>query len=321
MESRWVYTMIIAVLLVLPVIPAGASVTAVTSTHNTIVKGDRVLLNGTNAMNGTYGIWVVGRNYFDVKTVTPDKKGTFTYIIKGDETARYSSGQYAILIQDPGANQNLEIEPLYWSDGIKIANRGKIVDEIGLKENLRANVAPAVKTILDATGKSVTDDTFSVSWYYVEEPFIRFNILADREKEVRLPDQTTGEEIAISGTTNAGVENTLRVGIYDLASGSLVTAKAVPVMKGDSSNKWTYTLASPGLQPGEYYISVGWGKTNTTGIGTALLSIRESRIVPVEHTRPVPVPAEYNPDVFYPLIISGGALVLIGIIMVVSLKK
>ena len=119
-----------------------ADITLTTSSPQVLARGDTLTINGTNAINGTCAVWVIGRNYFDVTNVNPDKKGMLTLVIKPKETMTFSSGEYAVLLQDPGKNGALEIGPLYWSDGIKIANNGKIIDEIGLKENLKGNVEP-----------------------------------------------------------------------------------------------------------------------------------------------------------------------------------
>src|SRR5208337_5466728 len=113
-------------------LPASAALTAVTSSPQTIVKADTVTLSGTGAQNGSVTLWIVGRNYFATKTTTPDKKGNFTFIIKPEETTRFSSGDYAFLIQDPGADRTFEIGPLLWNDGsMRLTDRGKVIANIG----------------------------------------------------------------------------------------------------------------------------------------------------------------------------------------------
>jgi hypothetical protein len=302
------------------VLPAAAGeITLTASSPQVLVKGDTMTLSGTQATNGTCAVWVIGRQYFDVKTVNPDKKGMLTFVIKPEETRKFSTGQYAVLVQDPGKNGGLEIEPLYWSDGIKIANMGKIIDQIGLKENLRGDVHPAVDTILSAVNRSKTDDSFTSAYISVEDPEVNFNKILDAHADLHLPTQTTGEQITITGTTQVGPENTLRVAIIDRQSGAVIVSKPVPVVAGTNRNSWSFTLSSPGLSAGNYSVQVGWLKSDDDVLGTALLTIRESNVL-----SPTPLPESPGEvaglDVFFPLIISLAALVIIGIIIVVSLR-
>jgi hypothetical protein len=317
-SSRGTMAILLCVLLMaLFIPPAGADITLVTSSPQVLARGDTLTINGTNATNGTCAVWVIGRNYFDVTSVNPDKKGMLTLVIKPKETMTFSSGQYAVLLQDPGKNGGLEIAPLFWSDGIKIANNGKIIDEIGLKENFKGNIQPVVDTILEAAGHSKTDDVFTATYVTVEDPSVYLNKMTSSDS--RLPTQTTGEQIVITGITNAGSEDTLSVAIIDQHSGAVVLSKPVPVVSGTNQNSWSFNLDSPGLAAGNYTVRVGWMKSDTDVLGTAQLSIRDSSIVP-----PVQIPALPAGvtilDVFFPLVISLAALCIIGIIIVVSLK-
>ena len=75
-------------------------------------------------MNGSITLWILGQNYFATKTIAPDKKGNYTFIIKPEETTRFSAGEYAFLIQDPGSDRSFEIGPLLWNDGsMRITDR------------------------------------------------------------------------------------------------------------------------------------------------------------------------------------------------------
>ncbi len=316
---RGTTAILLCILLIAFCIPpvAAADITLITSSPQVLAKGDTLTINGTNATNGTCAVWVIGRNYFDVTNVNPDKKGMLTFVIKPKETMTFSSGQYAVLLQDPGKNGGLEIAPLYWSDGIKIANNGKIIDEIGLKENLKGNVQPEVDTILDVAGHSETDDVFTTSYVTVEDPSVHFNKIAS--SDAHLPTQTTGEQIVITGLTNTGSENTLRVAIIDQHSGAVVISKPVPVVSGTNQNSWSFSLDSPGLAPGNYTVRVGWMKSDTDVLGTAQLSIRDSSVVTPVQIPEIPTGVT-GLDVFFPLVISLAALCIIGIIIVVSLK-
>ena len=318
----WKYTAVIVIVLLqfMLILPASATITAKTSWHETITKGDTVTLFGTESTNGTVAIWVIGRNYFDIKTVNPDKKGNFSFVVKPDETRKYSSGQYAVLIVDPGQNGAIEIEPLVWEEGIKISDRGKIVTDIGTEEALRAVVTPEVNAILNATVRPGVDDIITPYYFYVEEPVVHFNAIAGTGAQSRLPNQTTGEKIVVTGTTNMGVENQLRVEIRDQTSNALITSGNVPVVDGTILNRWAYELAAPGLQKGDYFITAGSLKGSPTGTGTALLTIAGQNPPPIPETGAARG-LDSGFDIFIPLLISLGALAIIGVIIMVSIKK
>ena len=301
-------------------LPVSAGITVVTSGPQTIVKADTVNITGTGAGNGTMALWIVGRNYFNLLTTTPDKKGTFVFTVKPDETNRFSSGQYAFLIQDPGADTVLEITPLLWSDGIRVADQGKVLTNLGDKSSFKADIGPVAGQILNASSNADTDDIFTPYYFYVEEPYVRFNRAGDNTK---LPDQTTGEAILITGTTNMGTENDLTVEIRNATDRTLVTSRSIPVEKGSNMNQWTYSLDAPGLPSGGYVVTVGQQKYTTIGKSSALLTILQYRITGTP-TSPILPPVPTSED-FYslvlPLIISFAALIIIGIIMLVSLRK
>jgi len=304
-------------------LPAFAGVTAVTSGPQTIVKADTVNLTGTDATNGTMALWIVGRNYFNLLTTEPDKKGNFIFTIKPDETNRFSSGQYALIIQDPGADRTFEITPLLWSDGIRVADQGKVLTNLGDKSSFKADIGPVAGAILNASSVSGTDDIFTPYYFSVEEPSVRFN-RADPANGMKLPNQTTGESILITGTTNMGPENDLTVEIRNATDRTRVTSRSIPVEEGSNTNQWTYTLDAPGLAAGEYIVTVGQQKYTTIGESSARLTILEYRIAgspttPVLPELPVATGDFYS--LVLPLIISFAALIIIGIIMIVSLRK
>ena len=319
MNSR-VNTLLLLVLVVSFSLPASAALTVVTSGSQTIAKADTVTLTGTDAQNDSVTLWIVGRNYFDTKTTTPDKKGNFAFVIKPEESNKFSSGQYVFLIQDPGADKSFEIAPLIWSDGIRIADQGKVISNIGLKSSFRADIGPVAATILNVSKRPDVDDLFTPYYFYVEEPYMRFNRISGSG---RLPDQTTGEAILITGTTNVGAENLLQVEIRNATSNDRITSQTIPVESGTNTNQWTYVLDEPGLPSGSYIVTVGEQKYTTSGSASAQLTIFENRIAgtptsPLQQELPT---GETLYGVILPLIISFAALVIIGIIMLVSLRK
>lgn len=319
---RGLNTVILLLLMVFLSLPASAALTVVTSGSQTIAKADTVTLMGTDAQNGSVTLWIVGRNYFDTKTATPDKKGNFTFVIKPEESNKFSSGEYVFFIQDPGADKSFEIAPLVWSDGIRIADQGKVITNIGLKSSFRADIGPVAATIHNISKLSDVDDLFTPYYFYVEEPYMRFNRVSESGSG-KLPDQTTGEALLITGTTNVGPENLLEVEIRNATSNDLITSQTVQVERGSNANQWTYSLDEPGLPAGSYVVTVGEQKYTTSGSASAQLTILENRIAgtptsPLQQELPT---GETLYGVILPLIISFAALVIIGIIMLVSLRK
>ncbi|MFA6364363.1 hypothetical protein [Methanoregula sp.] len=314
-------TVILLALVVVLSLPASAGLTVVTSGPQTIAKADTVTLTGTDAQNGSVALWIVGRNYFDTKTVTPDKKGNFTFVIKPEESNKFSSGEYAFLIQDPGADKRFEIAPLLWSDGIRIADNGKVITNIGLESSFRADIGPVAATIINISGEPGVDDIFTPYYFYVEEPHMRFNRVS--ESSGTLPDQTTGEALLITGTTNVGPENLLKVEIRNATSNDLITSQTIPVETGTNTNQWTYALDAPGLPAGSYIVTIGEQKYTTSGNASAQITILEYRMAGTisQPLQPELPGGESSYGLILPLIISFAALVIIGIIMLVSLRK
>ncbi len=321
MKTRITAVTLLTLLVVLG-LPASAALTAVTSSPQTIVKADTVTLSGTNAQNGSVTLWIVGRNYFATQTAKMDKKGNFTFIIKSEETNRFSVGEYAFLIQDPGADRSFEIGPLVWSDGIRIADQGIIIANIGQISSFPSDIGPIADTILNASVRPDVDDIFTPYYFYVENPSMHFNRVSG-SNPAKLPDQTTGEAILITGTTNIGPENLLHAEIRNATSNDLVTSENIPVERDTNTNQWTYSLNEPGLPAGTYIVSVGEQKYTTSGNASAQLTILEYRIAGNSSFSLQPeLPAGMTAySVILPLLISFAALVIIGIIMLVSLRK
>lgn len=255
-------------------LPAAAAVYYSTSTPQIITKGDAFSVSGTGAENGTVNLWVIGRNYFAVRSVAPDRHGNFSIAFRPTETAKFSSGQYAIVLQDPGKSGIMEIEPGRDTGGnITIMNRGKIIARLGTTENLKGNVQEETDALTSAAGLQGVDDIFLPEYFFVEEPSVHFDEIIPASGS-RLPDKVSGRQVLITGTTNMGTDDTLRVEIHTADTNTLLMAKDLPVLYGSSLNRWRYELGEPGLEPGDYLITVGWTKTNTTGTGTAQFAVR-----------------------------------------------
>ena len=255
-------------------------------------------------------------------SVTPDRYGNFSVTLKPKETEKFSSGQYAVVIQDPGPNGRMEIEPGTDSSGnLTLMNRGKIIEKIGARKDLKGNVQPVVAVLLDAANLQGVDDSFLPEYFFVEEPSVQFDQLISVSKS-QLSNQITGEQLVISGTTNMGPENSLRTHIYNRDTNGLVISNTIPIAGGFQINRWSYQIEAPGLPQGNYYLTVGWTKSNTTSTGVANFDV-------VNPGTPIPSPPK-NPGIekvvplddfptFLFLTISG-VLIIILIIFAVGKK-
>lgn len=274
---------IIILLLASMAVPVMASVYYLSSAQQIITKGDTFTVSSTSAKNGPVAIWIIGRNYFDTLSVTPDRNGNFSITLKPKETEKFSSGQYAIVIQDPGPNGRMEIEPGTDSSGnLTIMNRGKIIEKIGARKDLKGNVQPVVAVLLDAVNLQGVDDSFLPEYFFVEEPSVQFDQM-DSVSKSQLFNQITGEKFVISGTTNMGPENCLRTHIYNRDTNGLVISNTIPIAGGFQINRWSYQIDAPGLPQGNYYLTVGWTKSNITSTGLANFDV-------VNPDTPIPSP-------------------------------
>ena len=307
---------VVSLLLLATIIaPVTASVYFSSSVPEIITKGDTFTVNGTHATNGTIGIWIIGNDHYEVLTTAPDRQGNFSLVLKPSATAKFFIGQYVIVYQDPGQDGVMEIEPGTDSNGnLTIMNRGKIIARFGAMQDLRGEIPAVLSQLLAAASIPGVDDSFLAKHFFVEEPAVNFNQLIPASG-LRLPDQITGERIFFSGTTNVGTENSLRADLRNGETDTLVLSKTIPVVGGSETNTWSYELGNPGLQPGDYYLTIGWTKSNTTGTGSATFTVRQ----PLSPQPPPSIPVRENlplqddPRTFIVLVTS--SLLVIAIIL------
>lgn len=299
----------LALLLALVAAPATADLYFSTSAPGIITKGDPFSVSGTGAVNGTVGIWIVGRDHFEVMTTAPDRHGNFSVTIRPSATDLFSSGRYAILIQDPGKSSILEIEGgTDLNDNLVVMNRGKIVTTLGRRQDLGENIRPVVTQIISSSTLPGIDDTFHAEYFFVEEPAIFFDRLIPASG-FRLPEQITGERIIVHGTTNIGTENLLSTEIRTRNSKEIVTIKNIPVRAGNPMNTWTWDLDAPGLPPGEYQLTVAWAKANVTGNGVFTVKYPASPSFPPVHPVDQKIPQQ-DGDYTFPIFVTATLIVL-----------
>lgn len=255
------------------VLPASGAVYYSASTPQILTKGDAFTVSGTGAENGTVALWIIGRDYFDVRTTAPDRHGNFSIQIKPTETEKFFTGRYAFVLQDPGPSGTLEIEAGRDGTGnLTIMNRGKIIAYLGAKEDLQANVEKEAEALVSSASLQNVDDTFLLRYFFVEDPSVTFDNIIPASGS-RLPDVIAGQAVRITGTTNMGTESPLTAELRHAGSDTPLFSKDLPIAYGSGLNTWKYQLDEPGLEPGDYEISVGWTKANKTA-STARFTVR-----------------------------------------------
>jgi len=263
---------LLVVLLASCVMPAAASVYFTSSTPQVITKGDTFSVSGTSEVNGTVALWIIGRDYFDVRTASPDRNGNFSFVLKPTDTMKFTGGQFVVVFQDPGPDGAMEIGPGTDSHGnLTIMNRGKIIERLGALQDLSGSVQSITGIFTSAAKIPGVDDAFLMDTFFVEEPVVYVNQLTPGIND--LPQQTSGNAIVITGTTNLGTEDSFRADLYNRDTNEQVTEKILPVIAGADINSWNCTFDAPGLQPGNYYLMVSWMKSYTASTGVAKFSV------------------------------------------------
>jgi hypothetical protein len=152
---------ILALLLITGITPVAAAVYFTPSAPGIITKGDPITISGTGAVNGTVGVWIIGRDHFEVLTTVPDHHGNFSLTIKPSATSGFPSGQFAILCEDPGKSGTFELEGGTDTNGsLVVLNRGKIVARLGQRQELGGNIRLVADQILSTSSLQGVDDTF-----------------------------------------------------------------------------------------------------------------------------------------------------------------
>jgi len=281
-------TGIIVLLIAFMAAPASAGLAFVSSSPQTIAEGDAFTITGTGAMNGSVAVMAFGRNYFHTFAVTPDRHGNYSITVSSSETQNFQSGQYAFVILDPGTNGQFEIGSKVSGTGnITITDRGVPIADLGPARALGPGVRPAVEALQNVAGRPDVNDIVTPAYFFVELPFINFSGTIDPATGQLTPARSTDGRFVFTGTTNMGTENTLAAEIYNSTTGTHVFSIPVSAIVSGSvpepginkiMNSWTFELDPSRLEPGEYYVDVGWQKEKTAGHGTALF------IVPADMT-------------------------------------
>lgn len=309
MDSSPERLVILGLLLIVGISPVAAAVYFTTSAPGIITKGDPVTISGTGAVNGTVGIWIIGREHFEVLTTVPDRHGNFSLTLKPSATSGFSSGQYAILVQDPGKSGTFELEGGTDINGsLVVMNRGKIIARLGPRQDLGGNIRTVADQILSTPSLQGVDDMFQGEFFFVAEPKIYFDTIIPASG-LRLPDQVTQERIRISGTTNIGPENSLATEIRTRESPEIVTRKTIAIKAGDPMNTWAWELSAPGLPPGDYDVTVVWEKETISAI-TGTFTVKNPPLPSSSTAKPAERPLPPPDDMTFPVFVASSLIVL-----------
>lgn len=301
--------------------PAAATVYYSASTPQIITKGDTFVVSGIGAKNSTVAVWIIGREFFDVRTVTPDRYGNFSLIYKPTDTMKFQNGQYAVVLQDPGESRSFEIAAGKDTGGnLTFMNRGKIIFRLGRMEDLPGNVQREAEALASSEKLDGVDDVFLVRYFSVEKPSIYIDGIIPAS-DSRLPDTTTGEKIVIAGTTNLRGDDAIHAIISDAGSGAAITTKDIAILPGSSLNRWAYVLEEPGLEPGKYRITLSSSAMGSEESATAYLTVRTADGRAPAHPPQIPLPPgdASLPDWLDKLLILG--ILFVGAVIVYTLTK
>ena len=286
MEFRKTLAVSFLVFIVFMAAPAAAGLIFESSCPQTIAEGDTFTIHGTGATNGSVTLLIFGRHYFHTFAADPDNKGDFSFILGPEETRNFSAGQYAFVIQDPGANGQSEIGTRISGYGnITVTDRGVTVADLGPSAGLKPWVRSEVETLMAASERAGVDDIFRAEYFFVELPSLHFDQQSDPETGRLILDSNNPRRMVFSGITNMAPENILTAQIRDATSGKEIFIDTVPAITpvtgtepGRHSywNTWYYSLDPARLSPGEYSITVGWQKESWCGTGTALFMVPDA---------------------------------------------
>jgi len=301
--------------------PAAAEVYYSASTPQIITKGDTFVVSGIGAKNSTVALWIIGREYFDVRTVTPDRYGNFSLVYKPTDTMKFQNGQYAVILQDPGQSRSFEIGPGKdtWGN-LTFMNRGKIFFRLGRMEDLPGNVQQEAEALASSARLEGVDDVFLIRYFSVEKPSIYIDGIIPAS-DSRLPDTTTGEKIVIAGTTNLRGDDAIHAIVSDAGSGAAITTKDIAILPGSSLNRWSYILEEPGLEPGKYRITLSSAAMGSEESATAYLTVKnaDGRAPARQPQVPLPHGEASLPDWLDKLLILG--IIFVGAVIVYTLTK
>ncbi len=261
-----------------------------------IAKGDeRVISGATSGSAGEVAIWIFGLNWYERGTTTVGEDGKYEYTLPRSKTRSMASGNYYVIIQDPGSNEIFDvIEDKTTTPGITYARIRGTNETLGadvfiIQGTGRLQGSDAAEALVSLIQK--VDDFSTVSGMFtIEEPWVRINTISDRE---------AGSRFTITGTTNVAADNELAIQVLASSLGSTTKSgqqyDIIKVVRGYSgSNTWSKSVDTTGFISDEYIVKVeainfDSTATSTFNILQGISATPTSQ--PIVTPTPTPIPA------------------------------
>ncbi len=282
--------------LVLLLLLAACTVPAAGEGVAVIARGDPFVLSGTATGDPAAGlaVWVFGENAWRRETVSV-ADDTFTFEIRGGETADLAPGMYTVIVQHPMGNGQFDVDLAPETPGpgqmsVVSAGGGRFVIE-GPGALPSSQAAGALITLLNSP---VIDDTYLSTGFVLENP-------------VMLPGDTdgvivrAGDEVTLSGTTNLAAGNELvysvepvHLELEDETAAPTAAAGSTAVQPGNPRT-WSLSFATEGWTPGYYLITIenpATGLVLQTGVLLAESGGEDQAAITVEDPGASPGPAQ-----------------------------
>ena len=237
----------------------------------TIANGDPVYIRGiaTGHPSGGLQVWLVGKNYVKISTVSTNADNTYEFELKSTDTQTLAPGQYFVLIQHPMMNAEFDI--YYDSSSGSVINRQlgtgiSIFQLTGPGSLQRPDVGYA---LMQAINSQNIDDTFATTSFIVGNPTAIIKPIGEHY---------VGDTVTITGSTNLAVGDNLLVEIYSSSfkptqkaqsgefSGSSGTVTVMPGTNG--YNTWSFDVDTSTFKPDEYILKVSGTTIEVTGSAT-----------------------------------------------------
>ncbi|NMB79865.1 MAG: hypothetical protein GYA23_12315 [Methanomicrobiales archaeon] len=246
-------------------IPVGSALTldpvgSGSSRTPAIANGDPVTLTGIATGHPRDGlqVWVVGRNYLKVSTISVSDDNSFTFELKPSDTQNLASGQYFVVVQHPMMNGQFDV--YYNAATGNVINRqlgsgGMSIYQMSGSGSLQG--PDSAQALISAIDSQNIDDTFTTYTFTVSPPTAMINPIGDH---------AVGDKFTISGSTNLAVGDNLMVEVTSSSfspttknsgsefSGASGVVKIVPGSGG--YNRWSLDIDASTFRPDEYIVTV-----------------------------------------------------------------
>ncbi len=274
-----------------------------------IANGDPVTLRGIATGHPRDGlqVWVIGKNYLNIDTISVNDDNTFEFELKSSDTRNLASGQYFVVVQHPMMNGEFDI--YYDASSGKVINRqmGADGNTIFTMSGAGSLQGPAsANALVNAISSQNVDDSFTTYTFFVSPPSALINPVGDH---------AVGDRFTISGSTNLAAGDQLMVDITSSSfqptqktadSGFSGASGMVTVVPGAGGyNRWSFDVDASEFRPDEYIVTLSGITVDVTGSTvfniveqlpvTTVPSTIATPVAPVASTTLVPVAGTTTP--------------------------